>query len=88
MLNYTVKWNVVDKKPIAEVKPPKIVKKIRFFSKAQVSKLIEEAKEPLKTAIIILVNTGLRQAEIINLRWQDVILSPSKCEFGPMMDLP
>ena len=38
MLNYAVKWNVLDRNPISGVKPPKIVKKFHFFSKAEVLK--------------------------------------------------
>jgi integrase len=83
MLNYAVKWNVLDKNPIAGVKPPKIVKKFRSFSKAQTSKLIEKAQEPLRTAIIILVNTGLRRAELFNLRWRDVDLEAGKLRVWP-----
>jgi len=83
MLNYAVKWGELDKNPLAGIKPPKIVKKFHFYSKAEVSKLIHEAQEPLTTAIIILVNTGLRRAEIFNLRWRDVDLKGKRLRVWP-----
>jgi integrase len=73
MLNYAVKWGVIDRNPIAQVRPPKIVKKFHFFSKADVAKLIGETQGPLRTAIVLLVNTG-RRAELFNLSLLDAEL--------------
>lgn len=83
ILNYAVKWGVIDRNPITQVRPPKIVKKFRFFSREEVSRLIKEAQEPLRTAIIILVNTGLRRAELFNLRWRDVDLKAGSLRVWP-----
>jgi len=72
ILNKAVEWELIDKNPIAEVKLPKIVKTFHFFSKHEVKKVIDAAEEPLKSAIITLVNTGMRKGELFNLRWRDV----------------
>jgi len=83
MLNYAVKWGLVDKNPLAGVKPPKVVKTFHFFSKDEISKIIENADEPLRTAIVLLVNTGLRREELFNLRWRDVDLGAKKLRVWP-----
>jgi integrase len=69
------------------VKPPKIVKTFRLFDTSQVSQLIEEAEEPLKIAIVILVNPGMRRAELHNLRWRDVDLEIRKLRVWPLCRL-
>ncbi len=71
-LNKAVEWGLIESNPIAKVKSPKIVKTFHFFSKDEIKRLIEEAPEPLKSAILILVNTGIRRAELFHLRWRDV----------------
>jgi len=71
-LNKAVKWKVIDANPIVSVSPPKVEKKFHYYSSDQVQSLIGSSSEPLKTAIILLVNTGLRRSELLNLRWHDV----------------
>jgi integrase len=83
ILNYAVKWGIIDKNPLLTVKAPKIVKTFHFFSKKEVAKLIASAEEPLRTGIIILVNTGIRRGELFNLRWQDVDLKAKKLRVWP-----
>jgi integrase len=85
-LNKAVEWNLIEKNPIANIKPPKVVKTFHFFSKEEIDLLIENADEPLKTAIVILVNTGLRRAELFNLRWKDVDLKNKKIRVWPYSD--
>jgi integrase len=74
MLNYAVKWGVIEKNPLDSVKPPKVVRTFRFYDKKEIARLAGSADEPLKTAIILLVNTGMRRAELFNIRWRDVDL--------------
>ena len=83
MLNYAVKWGVIDRNPLTAARPPKVVKTFRFFSKKEINGLIAEAEEPLRTGIIILVNTGMRRAELFNLRWRDVDLRSKKLRVWP-----
>lgn len=72
-----------DKNPRSQVKPPKVVMTFHFFSKDEISKLIENADESLRTAIIIFVNTGLRRDELFLLRWRDVDLKAKKLRVSP-----
>ncbi|UCE64919.1 MAG: site-specific integrase [Candidatus Zixiibacteriota bacterium] len=83
ILNHAVKWGVTEKNPLADVKPPKVVKTFHFFSRQEMIKLIRAANEPLKTGIIILINTGLRRGELFNLRWRDVDLRAKKLRVWP-----
>ena len=83
MLNYAVKWGVLGKNPIAAVKPPKVVKTFHFFSKEEINQILNKAEEPLKTAVVILVNTGMRRGELFNLRWRDVDLKNKKIRIWP-----
>ena len=86
ILNHAIRWGVAEKNPLAEVRPPKVVKTFRFFSKKEVAKLIKAANEPLKSGIIILVNTGLRRGELFYLRWQDVDLRTKQLRVWPYED--
>lgn len=83
MLNYAVKWGVIEKNPIAGLKPPKVVKTFHFFSRKEVAELIQSPEEPLRAAIILLANTGMRRAELFNLRWRDVDLRAKKLRVWP-----
>jgi len=82
-LNKAVEWNIIDHNPIAKVKAPKIVKTFNLFTKKEIDKLIAKADEPLKTAIIILVNTGMRRGELFHLRWRDVDLKAGSIRVWP-----
>jgi integrase len=74
VLNKAAEWKLIISNPIAEFKIPKTVKTFHFFGVEDIRLIISEAEEPLKTAIIILVNTGLRRAELYHLRWKDLDL--------------
>jgi integrase len=82
-LNKAVEWNIIDHNPIAKVKAPKIVKTFNLFTKKEIDRLISEADEPLKTGIIILVNTGMRRGELFHLRWRDVDLKAGSIRVWP-----
>jgi hypothetical protein len=68
VINRAVEWGLIDINSTANVRPPIIVKTFHFFSVEVVKLMIDLAAEPLKTAIIILVNTGPRRAELFHLR--------------------
>jgi integrase len=83
LLNRAVDWNVIAKNPIQDMKPPKVERKFHSYGKADVAGLIQEAKEPLRTAIILLVNTGFRRSELLNVRWDDVNLRKKELTVMP-----
>ncbi|MCP4583772.1 MAG: tyrosine-type recombinase/integrase [candidate division Zixibacteria bacterium] len=72
ILNKAVEWELIEKNPIARVKLPKNVKTFHFFEKQEVEKMIAAAEEPLKSVIIMLVNSGMRKGEFFSLRWRDI----------------
>ncbi len=78
VLNKAVEWELIDFNPVAKVKPPKVVKTFNFFNQDEIKKLIDEAEEPLKTGIFILVSTGMRRGELFHLRRRDVDLENNK----------
>ncbi|HBZ01253.1 MAG TPA: hypothetical protein DEO84_08050 [candidate division Zixibacteria bacterium] len=82
-LNKAVSWELIKVNPIAKVSAPKIVKTFHFFSQAEIDLMISKAQEPLKTAILILVNTGMRRGELFHLRWRDVDLNRGSLRVWP-----
>lgn len=82
-LNKAVEWNFIDHNPIANVRGPKVVKTFHFYSQQEVARLVNEAHDPLKTAIIILVNTGMRRGELFHLRWRDIDLKNGSVRVWP-----
>jgi integrase len=48
--------------------------KQRIFTNEEISALIAEATLPLKWFIILAINTGMRESEIMGLRWNEVDL--------------
>ena len=77
-LNKAVDWELIDHNPIAKIKPLKTDKYEKFFTVDEINLMIENAHDVLKSAIIILVNTGMRRAELLNLKWADVHLKSRK----------
>ena len=61
---------------IAQVPKIKLFKennqRVRYLTDEEEKKLLEVSPEPLKSIIIIALNTGMRQGEILNLRWRDI----------------
>lgn len=82
-LNKAVEWDLIDVNPIAKVKLPKVVKTFNFFNQSEIKRMIDEAEEPLKTGIFILVSTGMRTGELFHLRWRDVDLGNNKIRVWP-----
>jgi integrase len=82
-LNKAVEWDLIDRNPIAKVKPPKIVKTFHFFSKEEIQLLIAEADDILRIGIILLVNTGMRRGELYNLRWRDIDFENNRLRIWP-----
>jgi integrase len=82
-LNRAVTWELIEFNPISKIKPPRIVKTFHFYDENEIERLIAEANEPLKTGIIILVNTGMRTGELFHLRWRDVNLKNGSLRVWP-----
>lgn len=72
IFNKSIEWGKL------KTSPPKIKlfkennQRVRYLEKAEAKKLIEVSPEPLKSIIIIALNTGMRRGEILNLKWRDI----------------
>lgn len=47
-------------------------KRLRYLTEEECIKLINVAREPLRSMIIIALHTGMRKGEILGLRWEDI----------------
>lgn len=76
-MNVAVRWQLLERNPFASVKQLHVPERVpEYFTREQFSKLLESVNEQwLRDAILFAAGTGMRQAEILNLRWTDVDLS-------------
>lgn len=73
ILNKAIEWGRTEINPIKSVKclaEDNI--RDRFLEKEEMVRLIEACNEPLRSIVIVALNTGLRRSEIRNLKWHDV----------------
>jgi len=74
-LRQAVAWGMIARSPLAGVKPPRLaVRPMRVWDEEQIRLFLAESKRssvyyPLYLAAIL---TGMRQGELLALRWQDV----------------
>jgi len=57
---------------IKRLKDSTQAKKVRFFSKEEIEKLLKVSSETVKKIVLIGLNTGFRIGEIVNLTWDDI----------------
>ena len=75
-LNEAVKWNLVARNAAALVDPQRYIKgEIVPLNAEDANKFLEAIKgDPLETVFHVALSLGLREGEILGLRWQDVDL--------------
>jgi integrase len=73
-LAQATKWHLVQRNVADTVKPPRPApKEIRALSAAETRRLLEAAGvDRLEALYVLAVHTGMRQGELLALRWQDV----------------
>jgi integrase len=77
MLKKAVVWKLLDQNPAGDVKPlPVNNQRLRYLTSEELERLLEAARCDvavwLAPAILLAVHTGLRQGELLRLRWQDI----------------
>lgn len=75
-LAQAVKWHMVPRNVTEATDPPKPApKEMRPLSTEEVHKLLEAARcDRLEALYVLAITTGMRQGELLALRWQDVDL--------------
>mgnify|MGYP000947716538 CR=1 FL=1 len=75
-LKQAYRWQMVGRNVADAVEPPKAaVKEIEYMKKSQVHKFIEAIKGSSDFPVILAaIFTGMRQGELLGLRWQDIDL--------------
>jgi len=70
-LRQAVRWELLDRNPCDAVTPPKARRReAAYLDAAQTHRLLLAARgEPLETLCVLAVTTGLRQGELLGLRW-------------------
>ena len=73
-LNKAVVWDLILKNPAAQVERPKVSKKeIKVWENPEIDIFLEAAKVyRYRTAFLLALTTGMRQGEILGLRWKDI----------------
>jgi integrase len=75
MFNLAIKWRMTRHNPVKGVKSfRKDNISERILSDAEIDALVAACKNPLQDIVVIALNTGMRQSEILNLKWAQVDL--------------
>ncbi len=75
MFNLAIVWRYVSESPLRFVKFYREKSgRIRYLTRDEFGKLLEACPEALKPAVTVAVHTGMRQGELLALRWPDVDL--------------
>lgn len=72
ILNKAIEWQIIENNPIKYIKKLKIDQTFNYFTKEEIDSIMGAVREPLKAAVTILANTGMRRSELYNLTWKDV----------------
>jgi integrase len=73
MFNHAVRWEWHDRNPITHVRQSAKRQKVPVvLNIEQLRSLLENLKEPGKTAVLLDILTGLRVSELLGLKWSDV----------------
>jgi len=79
--NLAIDWKIVDENPVRNVRFLRQPEpKERILSKDEEERLLEASSEHLKPIIIAALQTGMRKAEVANLRWEQVDMKNKEIE--------
>ena len=73
LLNHAKRLNVIKENPASLVKTPKVDNMlVRYLSDEQETQLLEVLKSKYVPIVLMALNTGCRQGELLRLRWSDI----------------
>ncbi len=76
MFNRAIKiWDWCKDNPVSRIKREKEPKRTKYFSEEEFSKIFKFLPDWLRPIVLLAKNTGLRQANLVNLKWSRVKLS-------------
>lgn len=86
-LKQAVRWNLVSRNVADFVDPPRIsVREMATLSDTQVRTLLDAARgDRLEALYVVAVTTGMRQGELLALRWRDVNLESGRAQIRGSM---
>lgn len=77
-LGQAMRWGMVDRNPAALVTPPRQEKsEVTALTREETEKLLRAARESgdrLEALYVLAIHTGMRQGELLGLRWSDIDL--------------
>ena len=76
-LNDALKWQLVIRNVSNAVSPPRVPKKeMRVLSGEQAQQFLEVSQgDPFETLYVLALTTGMRQGELLGLKWEDIDLA-------------
>ena len=73
MFNKAIEWGKVEENPAKKVKLfRENNQRLCFLEEEEIKKLLDNCSGHLKSIVAVALNTGMRRAEILNLKWHDV----------------
>jgi len=73
LFNKAIEWGKLELNPMKKVKLWKENnQRVRYLEKEEIKRLLENCPEYLKPIVLVALNTGMRQGEILNLQWPDI----------------
>lgn len=77
-----VEWNAIARNPTDAVRPPRVERReMQVLSVPEIGQLFTAARgDPLEALYVLAVTSGLRQGELLALRWRDVDLERAVLE--------
>jgi len=79
-LTQAIRWNLIARNPSDGATAPRAKKsEMRVLSHLQVNTLLDTTREhPMHALYVLAVTTGMRQGELLGLRWEDIDLVEGK----------